>query len=155
MKHRFLLDENVLYFAILQINENGVPDFTALQLMQNINANCHKIVLNPEIKKRYSRQLKKLLGDRPALSRPPEFIRNLLYKREKFEEIYDVAPPFDGEEDFPEKEDVPIVRALCQLKAPLVTGEGKEKLLRAVNKMGLPDVAAIKPSEALKLAQQS
>jgi predicted nucleic acid-binding protein len=55
MKHTFVLDENVFVFAIKMRDERGRVYDAPARLIESIAKNCHKIVVNTELYRRYCR----------------------------------------------------------------------------------------------------
>jgi len=60
MKHEFVLDENILYLGIRGTDEKGKPDKTTTKLLILILKNCHKVVVDKELNRRYAKHIKKL-----------------------------------------------------------------------------------------------
>lgn len=150
MKHRFLLDENILHFAIKGLNEQGQPDETSVRLTALIGLNCHTIVVNHLLLERYSRQMKRIQqeGSRAALERV-SFIKQLFFKAEKwaFEQKGDAVLPAGI---VVPRKDLEIVELAFFTETVIVTGD--EPLRLAVNKSPELHIRAITPPEALALA---
>ena len=154
MKHRFLLDENILYFAIYGVDEHDRPDRTSTELVRRIGANCHRIVVNNFLHRRYWVPINKALteGRRPKAMEPVTFIVQLQMNSEKWSLELDDCPELPAGVAIP-NEDIDIVRLALLAQAQIVTGDGR--LRAAVNSAPVLGLRALTPSEALTLAADS
>ena len=120
MKHRFLLDENILFFAVKGTDAQGNADSTATELLRRIGTNCHKIVIDPELAGKYGKHLKQLERVSTPAMNPEEFFREFLVNEAKTAiELYAPAELPAGTK-FPAK-DVHIVKLALRSKAVVVT----------------------------------
>lgn len=81
MKHEFVLDENILYLAIKGTDERGERDTKSTRLLLLILKNCHKIVVDAELNRRYRkhiRTLERISRTEPVIPGMENFVRNLL-----------------------------------------------------------------------------
>lgn len=152
MKHRFLLDENILHHGIKGVDRHDNPDSTATSLLRLIAKNCHRIVLNPELLDRYKVQLKKLERERAPALEPAFFLRELLHKSEKRTLEYDDPPELPPGLILPQ-EDVPVVRAALLSKPLVVTAD--EELSESINNQAIFGLRAISAEEALPFANET
>jgi hypothetical protein len=148
------LDENVLYFAILGVDEHDNDNSTSTRLVQLIGANCHRIVVNPHLIDRYFRHLLRIGRDKRRASalEPVAFIRELLANSEKLTPEYGDCPELPEAATVPSK-DEHIVRLAMLSRAMIVTGDGDLKdAVRRETSLGLK---AVTPNEALAFASDS
>lgn len=151
MKHRFLLDENILYFAVLGVDEHGSPDSASIELASRIGANCHRIVIDAFLIDRYHRHLL-LIGRehrRGNANEPISYIRELLKKAEKLQWRQEDYPELPAGVMIPAK-DVEIVRLALLYQAVIVTCD--EPLTAALGKAAGLGLRVLRPVEALELA---
>ena len=60
MKWHFVLDENILMFALKREDDHGEPDDTCLQVIQAIIRQCHAFVITSQIWGKYTGQVRSL-----------------------------------------------------------------------------------------------
>ena len=78
MKHRFLLDLNIIYHAVRGVDRHDLPDTTCTELLLLIGKNCHRIVVNTYLYDEYLSRLRDLFAVKaPSLS-PIFFVNQLL-----------------------------------------------------------------------------
>lgn len=154
MKHRFLLDENILYFAINGTDEHDDPDLTCATLVRQIGANCHKIVLNTFLLNRYHSHLRRMIGEqrRARALQPVSFIRELLNNSDKRGWEHEDCPELPEGVEVPRK-DIEIVRLALLARSHIVTCDGP--LRTAVNASPVLNLRALTPAEALIPAADS
>lgn len=154
MKHRFLLDENILYFAIYGVDEHDHSDSTSTELVRRIGANCHRIVINNLLRQRYWVPINGAIreGRRPKAMEPASFIVQLQMNSEKWSLELSECPELPAGVGIP-AEDVDIVRLALLAQTKIVTGDGK--LRTAVNNAPSLGLQALTPDEALLLAADS
>lgn len=126
MKQTFLLDENILYLAIKEVDEHDRPDTTAAQLLRLIGQNCHRITSDHQLGKRYYRHLDRLLGAGKFHLQALSFIKQILHNSAK--SLIEVQEP----PELPEgvvlpKEDMHIVRAAMISHPLIVTADAELK----------------------------
>lgn len=151
MKHKFLLDENILHFAIKGVNKRDERDDTSTELVRRIGLNCHRMVVNNFLIDRYWHQIKRIQseGKGPRAMEPVVFIRELLNKSEKWSFETGECPDLPAEIIVP-REDIEIVRLALLAQVKVVTGD--EELRAAINDHPQLGLQALQPIEALPLA---
>ncbi len=145
----------VVHFAIKGVYEGDVPDQTCALLLQLIAQNCHGIVADKEVKRRYDRHLSQLLAQPQHQAQTAFFLADFVYNSRKF--IIETSEP----PEIPEgvvgsipREDAYVVRAGLISLPIIVTAE--KRLLDGINKNRLAlRLRALTPAEALELAQDS
>lgn len=152
MKYGFLLDENILHFAIKGVNERDEPAYESAELVSLVFRNRHHIVLNRFLLDRYYAHIRNIQVERKGIwaTESVKFINDFLKKAEK--RSFELA-------DCPElpvdvvvsAEDVEIVRFALLTNAIVVTGDGE--LRRAVNGQAQLGIRALHPKDAIALAQ--
>lgn len=150
MKYRFLLDLNVLYFAIKGVDERGMSDPTASELVRLIRANCHSIVVDRTLADTYWRHTKELLRQPRLQTQISLFITEFLANSLKMVREESDPPELPAGIKLP-PEDRYVVRAALISRPLVVTAE--ERLRKAINNQPELGVRAITPAEALKLAR--
>lgn len=154
MKHRFLLDENILHFAINGVNEHEQADDTSTTLVKQIGLNCHSIVVNKFLLARYWRQMTNIQREvrRSRALEPVAFINQLLMNAQKWTLQLEELPALPETAVIP-AEDVEIVRFALLAKARVITGDAE--LRRAINACPALELRALTPEEALPYAADS
>ncbi len=152
MKHRFLLDFNIIYHAVRGVDEHDQPDTTCAELLLLIGLNCHKIVVNSYLFEEYLARLNELFGTKAPALPPIYFLQQLLLKAEKFSQETVDLPDIPEGVDIPQ-EDIQIVRSTLVSQPILVAADGE--LREAVNNSPILGVRALRPAEAVELAQDS
>jgi hypothetical protein len=110
VKHRFLLDENVLYHAIRGVDRHNNFDLTCTELLVRISRNCHKIIVSTFLWQRYTVRVNALKQHRPGVLQPAFVLGELIYNSAKFVAEYNNPPQLPASCHIP-AEDVDIVRA--------------------------------------------
>jgi len=158
MKHEFVLDENILYLAVRGTDEKGNPDITTSKLLLLILKNCHKIIVDRELNRRYKIHLKKLekiSRDEPVIPGMDSFVRNLLQNRDKITWHFYPLGSAPDEKTMPRK-DIHVVRTGYHFKAKIVTVDKKlAQALSSSASLEKEGVIVLHPSEAIKLAQET
>ncbi len=158
MKHEFVLDENILYLGIRGTDEKGKPDKTTTKLLILILKNCHKVVVDKELNRRYAKHIEKLEKISKKESTVPgmdTFVRNLLHNKDKIIWHFFPLDPVPDENKMPRK-DIHVVRTGYHFKAKIITVDGK--LAQAISSsISLKDggIMALHPREALRLAEET
>ncbi|KYK38383.1 MAG: hypothetical protein HXS46_03745 [Theionarchaea archaeon] len=158
MKHEFVLDENLLYLGIKGTDENGKPDSTTAKLPILILKNCHKIIVDKELNRRFKNHLKKLKRisrKEPVIPGMDEFVRNLLHNNNKIIWYFLPLDSVPDEKKMPRK-DIHVVRAGYHFSAKIVTVD--KTLARAISSsFSLKErgVTVLHPKEAITLAQET
>jgi hypothetical protein len=152
LKHRFLLDLNIIYHAVRGVDKHDNPDQSCAELVRLIGQNCHKIVVNAYLFGEYLARLKELyLTKAPALP-PIYFVQQLLFKAEKFSQEMGPLPAIPPSVEIP-REDIEIVRSALVSRPILVAAD--EQLCDAVNKSAVLGLQAMAPADALELARDT
>ena len=151
MKHKFLLDENILYEAVKLIDLHGNPDPTSAELVRFIRENCHRLALDRELAGRYIDHLSRLQEDPARKMEPLDFVKEFIMNSSKraWESTKGVTIPPDAK--IP-PEDLHIARLALVSKALVVTSE--KKLREAINHYPPLRSTALTPHEALRLARE-
>ncbi|MBI4443614.1 MAG: hypothetical protein HY649_09610 [Acidobacteria bacterium] len=153
MKHRFLLDENILHHAVKGVDAQDNPDQTATELVLTLAKNCHRIVVNGgELLSRYHRHVQTLSKVRAPALAPIFFVRELLHKLEKCELEYDDPPELPLGITIPE-EDKHIVRAAL-VSRPFVVANDQD-LVEAINNQRTLELRALTAQQAIVLASET
>jgi hypothetical protein len=154
VKHKFLLDENILHFAIKGINEHDEPDETSTEVLRRIATNCHRIVLNNFVLTRYWQQLNSMRGPRdgPWATERISFVNSFIRKAEKLSFETNEYPELPVAIIVP-AEDIEIVRITIAAEAKLVTGDGE--LRAALNRYPQLNLQVLRPVDALPFAAEA
>lgn len=152
MKHRFLLDLNIIYHAVRGVDRYDNPDGTCADLLRLIGQNCHKIVVNEYLLGQYLRRLKELSNTKAPALPPIYFVQQLLFKAEKFSQETGELPEVQPGVDLP-REDIEIVRSALVSLPILVAADGD--LCDAVNQNQILGLRAMIPEVALDLARET
>jgi hypothetical protein len=152
VKQTFLLDENILYLAIKEVDEHDRPDMTAAQLVRLIGQNCHRITGDQQLRKRYYRHLEGLLGGGKFHLHALLFIKQILHNSAKsLTEVQE--PPELPEGIVVPREDTHIVRA-AMISHPLIVTSDAE-LKDRINSQPVLGLQALTPREAIGIAEQT
>ena len=151
MKHRFLLDENILYHAIKGVDKHDNPDLTCAELMLLIARNCHTITLNRFLQRRYAVHMKELERVNAGVLQPIFLLRELIHNADKVVMEYDDPPALPEHSQIP-REDIDVVRAALISHPIFVTAE--DDLREAISKCEALHLRAMRPTEALDLARE-
>ena len=153
MKHRFLLDMNIVYYAVKGVDENRRPDGTCVDLFRLIQLNCHTMRMNDEVLARYKEHLAWLQRDREAVVESLRLVISLFQNSQKAV-VEPVDPP-----SLPPGVEVPqndkyIVRAALVSRPTVVTSDNALKRSITENAATL-GFSAVSPAEALELAKET
>ena len=152
MKHRFLLDENIFIFAVTGKEPRGADDPTSGDLVRSIAGNCHQIILNLALCKRYWPKIKALERSGLASQEMVSLVAQLLSKPEKTYWEHGDPPELPAGVRIPEKDKL-IVRSALGSEIPIVTTD--EPLWQAINSQRVLGLRALTPAEALVLARET
>jgi len=146
MKKSFVLDENILYFAISGTNEKEEDDTKYADLITWIVQECHKIILDTKLWSIYQKDLHKVPKRKPEIER---LFYQLLTNSKKFNFYSEELPHLSNEEVkfLPSDEtDIYVVRSAKYHKVELITCDGRllEKLNEAREKGVLVDLKIFK-----------
>jgi hypothetical protein len=154
VKHKFLLDENILHFAVKGINERDERDETSIELVRRIATNCHRIVLNEFVRTCYWKQLNKMRGPRDGswATERISFVNSFIRKAEKLSFEANEYPELPVAVIVP-AEDIEIVRITLVAEAKLVTGDAG--LRAALHRYPQLNIRALHPADALPFAAET
>jgi len=157
MKHAFILDENIIPMAYLGKNERGEEDLSAATLVTNIIWNCHKIIVNNFLLRKYSQktdEVKKVHKGAKVLN-IINVIHQAMKRRNKVvidSDMLDI--------DFPPKSfhdgDIPVVTLAARNKGILVTTDNN--LIEKLGKTSITSKFTMKtkrPEDAIQYASGS
>jgi hypothetical protein len=153
VKHRFLLDINIVYYAVKGVDENRRPDETCVDLLRLILLNCHTMRINDEVLARYKEHLTWLERDPRSVVESLRLVISLLQNSQKAV-LEPVDPP-----NLPQGVEVPqkdryIVRAALVSRPTVVTCDGALK--SSIRKHGTTlGFTAVSPADALELAKET
>jgi hypothetical protein len=151
VKYLFLLDDNILYFAIRGVDRHDNPDDTAARLVHTIVEVCHSLVIHDVMRPRYIKILERLRRERPSHLPPGYFFNQLLKRADKRTFEFEDLPPLPAGCNVP-REDEYLVQAALISRPLLVTGD--EPLYNALkNHPGL-GIEVLWPHEALERARE-
>lgn len=152
MKHLFLLDENILYFAVKGVDEHDRPDLTSAELLRLIAQNCHKFVLDKGLSERYWRHIRGLQRIGQPVQEAIWLLIQLLKNSDKAIQVVEEAHPPPEGIDFP-REDIHILTLALFSKALIVSGD--PGLRDAINNQPELILKAVTPHEAVVLASDT
>jgi hypothetical protein len=151
VRHKFLLDENILYHAIRGVDRHNEPDATAARLILTIAEVCHSLVIHQQVLIKYIKILDKLKQERSPFLPPASFINQLLRRLEKRDIQYDDLPGLPTGCDVPKKDEYLVQAAL--ISHPLfVTAD--EPLYNALKNHPELGIEVLWPHEALERAKE-
>lgn len=153
MKHKFLLDINVLYYAVKGVDQNRRPDDTCVDLFKLILLNCHTIRMDAVLLEKYKDHLAGLQRYRESVAESLRVVISLLQNSQKAVLEEGDAPNLPWGIGVPEKDEY-VVRAALVSRPTVVTCDGS--LRRSINEHGATlGFMAINPAEALQLAKDT
>lgn len=152
MRHKFLLDENILYHAILGVDRFEKTDDTATRLILTIVQVCHSLVIHNDVRAIYIRKLNELKHVRPRHLPPAYLFSQLLNRSDKRTFEYEDLPELpEGCGDIPRKDRYLVQAAL--ISHPLfVTAD--EPLYNALKNHPELGIEVFWPHEALERAKE-
>lgn len=113
MRHKFLLDENILYHAILGVDRFEKPDDTATRLILTIVRVCHSLAIHDVVRVIYIKKLNELKHVRPRHLPPAYLFNQLLNRSDKRTFEYEDLPALpEGCSDIPRKDRYLVQAAL-------------------------------------------
>ena len=144
MKKKFVLDLNIIPQSWLGTNEQGHEDYSSAFLLLNIIENCHRIIINNYLLRKYSEktdQVKRIHRGAKVLN-----AINVIHQAMKItnkvkieSDILDI--------NFPERsfhdDDLPIVTLAARNQAILVTTDNN--LIRKLRESSIAQSYSIKP----------
>jgi len=133
MKNTFILDESTLICAQTGKNEKGKDDSSALNLILDIDSNCHHIAIDYELYKKYKKKYDWL--QRPGTSTIPISIPRLLdsmfHTGDKACFVQEVTSIAEAKRIH--RKDVPMVQLAASVQGILVTTDND--LIEALNEL--------------------
>jgi len=152
VRHKFLLDENILYHAIRGVDRFEKTDDTATRLILTIVQVCHSLVIHNDVRAVYIRKLNELKLARPRHLPPAYLFNQVLNRSDKRTFEYDDLPELpEGCSDIPRKDRYLVQAAL--ISHPLfVTADGP--LYTALKNHPELGIEALLPHEALERAKE-
>lgn len=158
MKYHFVLDENILYQFLKNVDVGENPDSTAARLVRLIADNCHTISLNKELGSRYWRIIDRYARSvkAPGTKRAPGlepafFITQLFNKPEKANWELSELPEVPKEAGI-KPDDIPIVGLALLSNAVIVTSD--DPLSKAIRTYRRFDLSVLTANEAIQLASE-
>lgn len=153
MKHKFLLDINILYCATKGVDQDRRPDNTCVDLIRLIFLNSHSIRMDTVLLERYKHHLAWLQQDPASMLEPLRALNSIMQNSRKA--VLEEGNPPNVPPGIPiPQNDVYAVRAALVSQPTVVTCDGSLK--RCINEhsdtLGL---RAIDPAEALELAKDT
>jgi hypothetical protein len=153
VKHRFLLDSNILYFAVKGVDEKENTDPTSAELVRLIGDNCHTVVTDKTLLGRYQYHIAQLFAQPRYQPQAAAFLVQILYNSAKL--VIEISEPPElpvGVRVPPEDEH--IVKAALISYPLIVTSD--EDLAKAIKRhQNVLDLSVLSPREALELAKDS
>jgi hypothetical protein len=152
VRHQFLLDENIIYHAILGVDRFEKTDDTATRLILAIVRVCHSLVIHNDVRAIYIKKLNELKHVRPRHLPPAYLFNQLLNRADKRTFGYEDLPALpEGCGDIPRK-DRYLVQAALISHPLLVTAD--EPLYNAVKTHPELGIEVLWPHEALERAKE-
>lgn len=151
MRHNFLLDDNIIYFAIRGVDRHDHPDDTAARLVQTIVKVCHSLVIHEVVRVRYLKILDQLRSKRSRFVSPTYVFKQLLQRADKRTFQYDDLPALPTVAKVPRKDEYLVQAAL--ISHPLVV-TGDEPLYDALKSQPGLGIEVLWPQEALERAKE-
>lgn len=153
MKHRFLLDINILYYAVKGVDQNRRPDDTCVDLFKLIQLNCHTIRMDDVLLEKYKGHLAGLQRYRESVVESLRLVISLLQNSQKAVLEEGDPPNLPRGIRVPQKDEY-VVRAALVSRPTVVTCDGP--LRRSINEHSATlGFMAINPAEALQLAKET
>lgn len=161
MKHTFIVDHNVIQFAVAGTNDQEDEDYTCAEVIGAIAKNCHRV---PKTEAIYQRQLSKLAVEQSRSSfRFPQAGMLANVWRGVLQNA--VKSPWVQESDLPDldaecrqqvkDDDHDFLQLAIHQQAPLITTDGPLRV--AIVQLGVArewSWQAITPDEALPIAEE-
>lgn len=153
MKHRFLLDINIVYYAVKGVDENRRPDETCVDLFRLILLNCHTMRMDDVVLGKYKEHLAWLQRDRESVVESLRLVISLFQNSQKAVLEPGDPPGLPQGIQFPKKDEY-VVRAALMSQPTVVTSDIALKRSISENAATL-GFTAIGPAEALELAKET
>jgi len=155
MKNAFVLDLNIIPHAWLGKNEHGLVDYSSASLILNIIENCHKIIVNDYLLRKYAQKT-----DEMKVLHKGAKVLNIINVMHQAMTIFGKVK-FDTDElniRFPlhsfHDDDVPVVTPAARNHAILVTSD--DNLIRKLRESSITqsfEMKVLRPKDAIQYAQ--
>ena len=153
MKHRFLLDINIVYYAVKGVDENRRPDETCVNLFKLILLNCHTMRMDGVLLARYKEHLAWLQRDRESVVESLQLVNRLFQNSQKAVLESGNPPSLPQGIQVPQKDEY-VVRAALMSQPVVVTSDNA--LRRSISEYAATlGFTAVGPAEAVELARES
>ena len=153
MKHRFLLDINIVYYAVKGVDENRHPDETCVDLFKLILLNCHTMRMDEVVLGKYKEHLAWLQRDRESVVESLRLVISLFQNSQKAVLEQGDPPDLPQGIQVPQKDEY-VVRAALVSQPTVVTRDNALKRSISENAAAL-GFTAVSPAEALELAKDT
>jgi hypothetical protein len=152
VRHKFLLDENIVYDAIRGVDRFEKTDDTSTRLVLTIVRVCHSLVIHNDLRVVYIKKLNELKYARPLSLSPTYLFNQLLNRADKRTLEYQDLPALPEDcHDIPRKDRYLVQAAL--ISHPLfVTAD--EPLYTALKNHPELEIEVLWPHEALERAKE-
>jgi hypothetical protein len=153
VKHRFLLDINIVYYAVKGVDENRHPDETCVDLFKLILLNCHTMRMDEVVLGKYKEHLAWLQRDRESVVESLRLVISLFQNSQKAVLEPGDPPGLPQGIQVPKKDEY-VVRAALVSQPTVVTRDNALKRSISENAAAL-GFTAVSPAEALELAKDT
>ena len=153
MKHRFLLDINIVYYAVKGVDQNRRPDETCVELFRLIRLNCHTMRMDDVVLRKYKEHLAWLQRDRESVVESLRLVISLFQNSQKAVLEPGKPPRLPQGIQVPLKDEY-VVRAALMSQPTVVTSDIALKQSIRQNAAAL-GFTAVGPTEALELAKET
>jgi hypothetical protein len=155
MKLVFVVDENVLIFALKVENAQGEVDLTALTALSDILTNCHSIAVDDELFNKYMQKCKALSkGNCKIVPNLISLLNIALWNQSK--SIWFSNPPIVQSENDIHQDDPFIVRLAVATAAILVTDDNR--LRESIERCGISaryNLKVVSSQQAIEYARSN
>ncbi len=152
MRHKFLLDVNILHHAVRGVDEHDRPDGTAADLIGAIVRICHTLTIHESLLRKYWSDLQELFTVRSPHLEPLFFVNQIIRRPDKRILEYEPLPELPPGVTIP-AEDVEVVRAALISRPIIVSADGE--LREAIKGCPVLGLTAYTPKEALEFAKRN
>ena len=153
MKYRFLLDINIVYYAVKGVDENRRPDETCVDLFRLIQLNCHTVRMDDVVLRKYKEHLDWLQRDRESVVESLRLVISLFQNSQKAVLEPGEPPGLPLGIQVPQKDEY-VVRAALMSQPTVVTSDNALKRSISQHSATL-GFTAVGPAEALELAKET
>jgi hypothetical protein len=153
MKHRFLLDMNIVYYAVKGVDQSRRPDETCIELFRLIRLNCHTMRMDDVVLRKYKEHLAWLQRDRESVVESLRLVIGLFQNSQKAVLEPGIAPSLPPGIQVPQNDEY-VVRAALMSQTTVVTSDNALKRSICENAATL-GFTAVGPAEALELAKET